>query len=646
MKIKITINLLIFLCIMIMFSLTGQTVHAVSKKPSRINVSFYNEEVNSRGFNWVTDENVDENVLQIIKKTEQMDIDSIDWSNAETIVATSNDFYPEVRAWKAHILNLEYQSTYYYRVGSQTEDVWSSTGEQYITDGSEGVRFMHVTDPQSYSYEEYTKWTNTIDIITENFPKTTAMLMAGDLTQQYKVGSDNINEWGYALDGPKDFFMNNIITPASGNHDKFPDMFSNHFNIELPNDQNTETGQYYTYVIKDVQVIVLNTNDELTTSSPLGEKQVTWLEETLKNSTATWKIVVFHHALISTGRHMLESDIASLRTTLMPLFSKYEVDLAIQGHDHVYTRSEPYEWHANGFEASEAKPSMIETINNHQYEYYEQTGTFYVLQNMATARVSALSPLSDPLSIPSFMKIATSDINGMFLSQQTNFPTFGYITIKDGKLLYETYMLDNFSDLVLYDYFGITKNNPSIIEEKINLLPDQFNQDMLEQLADVINDYNQLTEEHRNQVDQGLKTKLLDLAENVKIEDYNQAQILVSRIKAFNRIDISENQLNSVDQLMQEFEVLSNIAKSYVSNYEQLNLIYLEQQRRIEAKQINDRILEILDNENVTSTTIASIRDAYNDLAEEAKWYVVNYFDFIAIEASFDIFEDQREMIS
>lgn len=289
---------------------------------------------------------------------------------------------------------------------------------------------------------------------------------------------------------------------------------------------------------------------------------------------------------------------------------------------------------------------MIETINNHQYEYYEQTGTFYVLQNMATARVSALSPLSDPLSIPSFMKIATSDINGMFLSQQTNFPTFGYITIKDGKLLYETYMLDNFSDLVLYDYFGITKNNPSIIEEKIDQLPDQFSQDMLEQLADVINDYNQLTEEHRNQVDQGLKTKLLDLAENVKIEDYNQAQILVSRIKAFNRIDISENQLNSVDQLMQEFEVLSNIAKSYVSNYEQLNLIYLEQQRRIEAKQINDRILEILDNENVTSTTIASIRDAYNDLAEEAKWYVVNYFDFIAIEASFDIFEDQREMIS
>ena len=96
--------------------------------------------------------------------------------------------------------------------------------------------------------------------------------MAGDLTQQNSQAIQNINEWGYALDGPSDYFMNNVVSPAVGNHDKSEGMFYNHFNIGLPNDQNTSKGVYYTYTIQDVQVIVLNTNDELTFSQPLAQK--------------------------------------------------------------------------------------------------------------------------------------------------------------------------------------------------------------------------------------------------------------------------------------------------------------------------------------------------------------------------------------
>ena len=77
---------------------------------------------------------------------------------------------------------------------------------------------------------------------------------------------------------------------------------------------------------------------------------------------------------------MLEPDISSLRTTLMPLFSKYEVDLVVQGHDHVYSRSEPYRWHDNGFVASTDKPVVEKQINNKTFNYYTGGSTFYVVQ--------------------------------------------------------------------------------------------------------------------------------------------------------------------------------------------------------------------------------------------------------------------------
>ena len=62
-------------------------------------------------------------------------------------------------------------------------------------------------------------------------------------------------------------------------------------------------------------MFILNTNDELTTTTPLAQKQKAWLENELSQSTALWKIVGFHHGVVTTGRHMLEADIDYFVTT-------------------------------------------------------------------------------------------------------------------------------------------------------------------------------------------------------------------------------------------------------------------------------------------------------------------------------------------
>ncbi len=62
-------------------------------------------------------------------------------------------------------------------------------------------------------------------------------------------------------------------------------------------------------------------------------KQLKWIENTLKQSTADWKIVVGHHSIWTSGSHYGEDD-GFLEATLPPLFEKYGVHLYLSGHDH------------------------------------------------------------------------------------------------------------------------------------------------------------------------------------------------------------------------------------------------------------------------------------------------------------------------
>lgn len=636
---NILLKLIILLLLIISFSSANFNSYAISKAPERITVTYYNEEVNSRGFNWVTNQSVPESEVQIIKKEGDLTKNNINWDEALKIPGTFNDFYPGHRAWKAHIIDLEYNSTYYFRITAGISS--SQVGTQIIKDGLDEVRFIHLTDPQSYSALEYEKWDNTLNIIRRNFPQVNAMLFGGDLTQEYKNEASNIHEWGYAIDGSQSWYLDNVISPSSGNHDKADNMFYNHFNIDVTNNQSTLDGQYYSYEIGNVLVVVLNTNEELSMSTPLSTNQINWIEETLKNSNATWKVVNTHKGFINTGRHMLESDINYLRDDLMPLFAKYEVDLVLQGHDHVYTRSMPYEWSGNGKTTATGYNVIPKIINNNIYDFYENPGTFYVLQNMATARPAALSPIASPYEFPSFFNLENSPVTGKLNNQQPNVPSFGYVTIKDGELFYETYIIDKFTDLVLYDYFAVSKNNYRIVNQKIDKLDEIYHKDNNLKIIDAYNSYQKLSNEEKDLVDANLLTKLMNLEKNIIIDDYNLANQVIQKINKLKRIDFSlefnENLIDAYDS----YHELSNIAKSYVDNYDLLEEAYLKNKNYQDAILIVGLIEELLLLNNPTNNDVGPIRELYNDLDLQTRYYVINYFDLVEVEAKLGLYLPQ-----
>ena len=95
---------------------------------------------------------------------------------------------------------------------------------------------------------------------------------------------------------------------------------------------NMNGTHYYTFSRKNVDFFVLDSNY-------MTPQQLSWFEDKLKGSSAKWKIAYFHHPLYTCAKfHGPDVD---LRNQLMPLFTKYGVNVVWSGHEHVYERIKP-----------------------------------------------------------------------------------------------------------------------------------------------------------------------------------------------------------------------------------------------------------------------------------------------------------------
>jgi 3',5'-cyclic AMP phosphodiesterase CpdA len=74
---------------------------------------------------------------------------------------------------------------------------------------------------------------------------------------------------------------------------------------------------------------VLNGNEKL-------QEQADWLNSILSGNPNFWTIVAIHHPIYSMSKGR---DQRNTRNAFLQIFDKYNVDLVLQGHDHVYART-------------------------------------------------------------------------------------------------------------------------------------------------------------------------------------------------------------------------------------------------------------------------------------------------------------------
>ncbi|NGN66083.1 metallophosphoesterase family protein [Streptomyces sp. A7024] len=132
---------------------------------------------------------------------------------------------------------------------------------------------------------------------------------------------------------------------ATGNHDMeayySPDGYGGQFaRWSFPARQT-----YYSFVYGNVAVVSLDANDvSYEIPANLGYtdgKQTRWLDETLgrlrADSGVDFIVVFFHHCAYSSSTHASDGGV---RSQWVPLFDKHRVDLVINGHNHVYERTD------------------------------------------------------------------------------------------------------------------------------------------------------------------------------------------------------------------------------------------------------------------------------------------------------------------
>lgn len=91
-------------------------------------------------------------------------------------------------------------------------------------------------------------------------------------------------------------------------------------------------GLWWSTEIGDVLFVGLDSNQ------PDNAEQRRWLQRTLDDTTARWKIVSLHHPPYSAGYQGSSVDV---RDAFATTFERFGVQLVLSGHDHDYQRSVP-----------------------------------------------------------------------------------------------------------------------------------------------------------------------------------------------------------------------------------------------------------------------------------------------------------------
>ena len=378
-----------------------------SKVPDRIIANLTEDPATTLAVNWRTNQQIEHAYIEVALATDGPEFRR---KVIRRVKATSTVFEnkhqkhnePLVKAsyHAAAVTGLEPETTYVYRVGSDTDaqegdPLWSEWF-QYTTASDQPDKefsFIYFGDAQN---DVKSMWSRVIRNSYKKFPSVDFMLHAGDL-----INSQDSNlewgEWFYAGS-----FIHatvpSMMTP--GNHEykdtTLTPLWRPQFNLPKNGPSGIRGIEETTYFVdyQDIRVISI---DCIFFEDHEAERtaQVQWLEELLKNNPKKWTALTMHFPLYTPAAK--REDNAILIEHLRPLIDKYKVDLVLQGHDHTYARGEISNEDSGVTSVSDAGtiyavsvsgPKMYESTDK---EWIERRGEYTQLFQIITINGNTLS---------------------------------------------------------------------------------------------------------------------------------------------------------------------------------------------------------------------------------------------------------------
>ena len=233
------------------------------------------------------------------------------------------------------VTGLVENTVYYYTYGIGEP---GSDPAMFRTGAGDSFEALFVTDAQISSAEQgdavlsenARAWANTIHAALRMHPDIRFILSGGDQTE-----SGN-NEAEYAAFLAPPALRSLPVATATGNHDWMK--LHNRYHFNQPNEVlspiSTVFGRDYYFSYNNALFIVLDSNNHNALDHYDAVKAAVQA-----HPEALWRIVMMHHDIYGPGHHAANDECTKLRTYLVPVFDRFDIDVVLTGHDHAYARS-------------------------------------------------------------------------------------------------------------------------------------------------------------------------------------------------------------------------------------------------------------------------------------------------------------------
>jgi hypothetical protein len=283
--------------------------------PIGIHISFQEDPRNSVTIMWITKNNTENSIVEIISP-----------ENINKIYTGTSIQYGGWYWHKVGVTGLKPNTTYRYRVGDPQLNMSQWHEFKTAPDGETPFTFTVYADQGINKHAS-----KAVETALENNPD--LHIHPGDLS----YGSSNIKEW---------IKWFKIIEPLAsrapymigvGNHEYYSGK-----NLKDLDAYFSMPGDSYTYVFKwgNAYFITVDLGEDENTPPPenLIQKVDNILSEASRDPSTNWIFAYIHYPPYSSGQRHGSSRAAS---KLIPIFEKYGVDIVFAGHEHNYERTYP-----------------------------------------------------------------------------------------------------------------------------------------------------------------------------------------------------------------------------------------------------------------------------------------------------------------
>ncbi len=298
------------------------------------------------------------------------------WRHVEAESFTLDDPYlvndPFVRRHTVRLEGLEPGTAYEYQVAHG--ELWSETYRfETAPKDADTFEFVYLGDAQNGLRE----WAKIMQAAASRHPEADFFAIAGDLVD----GGEYRDEWDLFFAGSAGVLESRQLVPVVGNHETSlwhgPRMYLEMFDLPRNGPDALRPEQAYCLDYANARFIVLDSN-----VPPASQRD--WLEQCLSEHSQTWTIVLYHHPAYSSkpGR-----DNPEIREHWTPLFDRYGVALALQGHDHAYLRTKPLKGGEPATAPGEGTTYVVSVSGTKYYEQADRPHTAKAFAELSTYQV-------------------------------------------------------------------------------------------------------------------------------------------------------------------------------------------------------------------------------------------------------------------